>query len=143
MLIKLELYHSCYKSHSNGHLDMLFLPKTYEYLKPFLNIELYMKEYADEEGLLIVMKASELAGDIAALTWNWNNHPEPVKVAYEHMDKVHKLFLEIPEYEQTMGSKLNEYHRNKINNAIVDLRKLLPYMKNKIKPYEGLEKLVD
>ena len=102
-----------------------------------------MKEYADEEGLLIVIKASELSGEIATLTWNWNNYSDPVKEAYELMDKVHKLFLEIPEYEQRMGSKLNEYHRNKINNAIVDLRKLIPYMKNKIKPNEGLEKLVD
>ena len=102
-----------------------------------------MEEYADEEGLLIVIKASELSGEIATLTWNWNNYSDPVKVAYELMDNVHKIFLEIPEYEQRMGSTLNEYHKNKINNAIVDLRKLLPYMKNKIKPNEGLEKLVD
>ncbi len=102
-----------------------------------------MTEYVDEEGLLLVIKASELAGEIATLTWNWNNYSDPAKEAYELMDKVHKLFLEIPEYEQRMGSKLNEYHRNKINNAIVDLRKLIPYMKNKIKPDEGLEKLVD
>ena len=102
-----------------------------------------MKEYADEEGLLIVIKASELCGEIATLTWNWNNYSDPVKVAYELMDRVHKLFLEILEYDQRMGSKLNEYHKNKINNAIVDLRKLLPYMKNKIKPHESLEKLVD
>ncbi len=102
-----------------------------------------MKEYADEEGLLLVIKASELSGEITTLTWNWKNYSNPVKEAYELMDKVHKLFLEIPEYEQRMGSKLNEYHRNKINNAIVDLRKLIPYMKNKIKPDEGLEKLVD
>ena len=102
-----------------------------------------MEEYADEEGLLIVIRASELSGEIATLTWNWNNYSDPVKGAYELMGKVHKLFLEIPEYEQRMGSKLNEYHRNKINNAIVDLRKLLPYMKNKIKPYESLEKLAD
>ncbi len=102
-----------------------------------------MKEYADEEGLLLVIKASELSGEITTLTWNWKNYSNPVKEAYELMDKVHKLFLEIPEYEQRMGSKLNEYHRHKINNAIVDLRKLIPYMKNKIKPDEGLEKLVD
>jgi len=126
-----------------ANLDMLFVPKVYEYFKPFLNIELDMKEYADEEGLLKVIKASELAGDITTLTWNWNNHSDPVKAAYELMDKVHKLFLEIPEYEQRMGSKLNEYHKNKINNAIVDLRKLIPYLKNKIKPYEGLENIVD
>ncbi len=102
-----------------------------------------MKEYADEEGLLIIIKASELSGEIATLTWNWNNHSDPVKAAYELMDKVHKLFLEIPEYEQRIGSKLNEYYRNKINNAIVDLRKLFPYMKNKIKPSQSLENKVD
>jgi len=102
-----------------------------------------MTEYVDEEGLLLVIKASELAGEIATLTWNWNNYSDPAKAAYELMDKVHKLFLEIPEYEQRMGSKLNEYHRNKINNAIVDLRKQIPYMKNKIKPYQSLENKVD
>ncbi len=102
-----------------------------------------MGEYADEEGLLIVIQASELSGEVATLTWNWNNYSDPVKEAYELMDKVHKFFLEIPEYEQRMGSKLNEYHKNKINNAIVDLRKQLPYMKNKIKPYENLENMVD
>jgi len=68
-----------------------------------------MKEYADEEGLLLVIKASELSGEITTLTWNWKNYSNPVKEAYELMDKVHKLFLEIPEYEQRMGSKLNEY----------------------------------
>jgi len=102
-----------------------------------------MKEYADEEGLLLVIKASELSGEIATLTWNWNNYSDPVEVAYELMDRVNKLFLEIPEYEQRIGSTLNEYHKNKINNAIVDLRKLLPYMKNKIKPHENLQKLAD
>jgi len=102
-----------------------------------------MTEYVDEEGLLLVIKASELSGAIATLTWNWNNYSDPAKEAYELMDKVSKLFLEIPEYEQRMGSTLNEYYRNKINNAIVDLRKLLPYMKNKIKPYQSLENKVD
>ena len=102
-----------------------------------------MTEYVDEEGLLLVIKASELAGEIATLTWNWNNYSDPAKEAYELMDKVHKLFLEIPEYEQRMGSNLNEYHKNKINNAIVDLRKQIPYMKNKIKPYQSLENKVD
>jgi len=102
-----------------------------------------MTEYVDEEGLLLVIKASELAGEIATLTWNWNNYSDPAKDAYELMDKVHKLFLEIPEYEQRMGSNLNEYHKNKINNAIVDLRKQIPYMKNKIKPYQSLENKVD
>jgi len=102
-----------------------------------------MTEYVDEEGLLIVIKASELSGEIATLTWNWSNYSDPAKVAYELMDKVSKLFLEIPEYEQRIGSKLNEYYRNKINNAIVDLRKLFPYMKNKIKPDQSLENKVN
>ncbi len=100
-------------------------------------------ENYDEEGLLLVIKTTELSGEIATLTWNWNNYSDPAKEAYELMDKVNKLFLEIPEYEQRIGSKLNEYYRNKINNAIVDLRKLLPYMKNKIKPYQSLENKVD
>ncbi len=102
-----------------------------------------MTENFDEEGLLKVIKVSKLTGDILKLTWNWNNYSDPAKEAYELMDKVSKLFLEIPEYEQRMGSKLNEYYRNKINNAIVDLRKLLPSMKNKIKPYQSLENKVD
>ena len=55
------------------------------------------------------------------------------------MDKGQKLFLEISEYEQRMGSKLSKYQRDKIDDAIVDLGKLIPYMKNKIKPYESLE----
>ena len=55
------------------------------------------------------------------------------------MGKCQKLFLEISEYEQRMDSKLSEYQRNKIEDAIVDLGKLIPYMKNKIKPYESLE----
>ncbi len=100
-------------------------------------------ENYDEEGLLIVIKASELSGEIATLTWNWNNYSDPDKVAYELMDKVNKLFLEIPECEQRIGSKLNEYYRNKINNAIVDLRKLIPSLKNKIKHYESLENIAD
>ncbi len=55
-------------------------------------------ENYDEEGLLLVIKASELSGEIATLTWNWDNYSDPDKVAYELMDKVNKLFLEIPEY---------------------------------------------
>ena len=100
-----------------------------------------MTENFDEEGLLKVIKVSKLTGDILKLTWNWNNYSDPVKEAHEVMDNVQKLFLEIFEYEQRMGSKLSEYQRNKINNAIVELRKAIPYMENKIKPYEGLEKI--
>ncbi|GFN41745.1 MAG: hypothetical protein YK1312THETA_1710006 [Marine Group I thaumarchaeote] len=38
-----------------------------------------------------------------------------------------------------MGSKLSKYQKNKIFSAIEDLGKLIPYIKNKIKPAEGLE----
>lgn len=40
-----------------------------------------------------------------------------------------------------MGSKLTKYQKNKINRAVEDLGKLVPYMKNKIKPTEILERL--
>ncbi len=102
-----------------------------------------MREHFDEEGLLKDIRASKLSGEITKLTWNWNNYSEPVKEAHELMNKVRKLFLEISEYEQRMGSKLNAYQKNKIDYAVDDLIKLIPYMENKIKPYEGLEKLVD
>jgi len=59
------------------------------------------------------------------------------------MDKVQKLFLEIFEYEQRMDSELSKYQKNKIDNAIVELRKAIPYMENKITPTESLENLVD
>ena len=102
-----------------------------------------MREHFDEEGLLIDIKASKLAGKITKLTWNWNNYSEPIKEAHELMNKVRKLFLEISEYQQRMGYKLSVYQKNKIEYAVDDLLKLIPYMENKIKPYEGLEKLVD
>ena len=102
-----------------------------------------MTEYVDEEGLLIVIKTFELSEEITRLTWNWNNYSDPIKDAHELMGKGQKLFLEITEYEQRMGSKLSNYQRNKIDNAIEDLGKLIPYMKNKIKPYQSLENKVD
>jgi len=102
-----------------------------------------MTEYVDEEGLLIVIKTFELSEEITRLTWNWNNYSDPIKDAHELMGKGQKLFLEITEYEQRMGSKLSKYQRNKIDNAIEDLGKLIPYMKNKIKPYQSLENKVD
>jgi len=102
-----------------------------------------MKEYADEEGLLKVIKTSELSEEIAKLIWNWDNYSDPVIVAHELMAKRQKLFVEITEYMQRMGSNLSKYQRNQINNVIEELGKLTPYMKNKIKPYESLEKLVD
>ena len=102
-----------------------------------------MTENFDEEGLLKVIKTFELSEEITRLNWNWNNYSDPIKDAHELMGKGQKLFLEISEYEQRMGSKLNEYQRNKIDNAVEDLGKLIPYMKNKIKPYQSLENKVD
>jgi len=100
-------------------------------------------ENYDEEGLLKVIKTFELSEQITRLNWNWNNYSDPVKEAHELMGKGQKLFLEISEYEQRMGSKLSKYQRNKIDNAVEDLGKLIPYMKNKIKPYQSLENNVD
>ena len=106
-------------------------------------MEFTMTENFDEEGLLKVIKTFELSEEITRLNWNWNNYSDPIKEAHELMDKGQKLFLEISEYEQRMGSKLSKYQRNKIDNAIEDLGKLIPYMKNKIKPYQSLENKVD
>ena len=97
----------------------------------------------DEEGLLKDIKASKLAGEITKLTWNWDNYSEPVKEAHELMNKVRKLFLEISEYRQRMGSKLNAYQKNKMDYAVDDLVKLIPYMENKIKPSESLENIAN
>jgi len=102
-----------------------------------------MTENFDEEGLLKVIKNFELSEEITRLNWNWNNYSDPIKEAHELMGKGQKLFLEISEYEQRMGSKLSKYQRNKIDNAVEDLGKLIPYMKNKIKPYQSLENKVD
>jgi len=95
-------------------------------------------ENFDEEGLLKVIKSSKLTGEILTLTWNWDNYSDSIKQAHEIMAKVQKLFLEIFEYEQRMGSKLSKYQKNKIDNAVVELRKAIPYLENKIKPTEGL-----
>jgi len=46
----------------------------------------------DEEGLLKVIKASKLAGEITKLTWNWNNYSDPVNEANELMIKFQKIF---------------------------------------------------
>ena len=42
-----------------------------------------------------------------------------------------------------MGSELGKYQIDKIDKVIVELRKAIPYMENKIKPTESLEKIVD
>ncbi len=96
-------------------------------------------ENFDEEGLLKDIQVSELALKITKLSFKWNNYSDPVKETHELMDKGQKLFVEISEYEQRMGSKLSKYQKNKIFSAIEDLGKLIPYIKNKIKPTEGLE----
>src|SRR5712692_43372 len=95
-----------------------------------------MAEYFDEEGLLKVIKIFELCGEITKLIWNWNDRPDPVKTTHQLMDKGQKLFLEISEYEQRLGPKINVQQRQNIEDAIEDLGKLIPYMKDKIKPYE-------
>jgi hypothetical protein len=95
-----------------------------------------MTEYFDEEGLLKVIKIFELSEEITKLNWGWNDRPDPVKKAHELMDKGQKLFLEISEYEQRMGSKIGMQQKKNIEDAIEDLGKLIPYMKNKIKPHE-------
>ena len=100
-------------------------------------------EYFDEEALLKVINIFELSKEITKLNWNWNDHLEPVKKAHELLAMGQKLFLEVSEYEKRMGSKLNKLQRDKINDALTDLGELIPYMKNKIKPYESLENSVD
>ncbi|TAK21068.1 MAG: hypothetical protein EPO37_03750 [Nitrosarchaeum sp.] len=100
-------------------------------------------ENFDEEGLLKDIQLSELSLKISKLTFQWNNHSEPVKEAHRLLDEVRKYSLEISEYDHRMGSKLSEYQRNKIYNSMEDLEKLIPYMKNKIKPSEILENIVD
>ncbi|MEK6877807.1 MAG: hypothetical protein AABZ49_04235 [Thermoproteota archaeon] len=100
-----------------------------------------MTEYLDEEALLKVIKISELASAITKLNWNWNNYSDPIKEAHDLMSKCQKLFLEISEYEQRMGSKLINYQKNQIYDAVVDLEKLISYMKNKIKPHESLQNI--
>ncbi|HSD04705.1 MAG TPA: hypothetical protein VLB45_03015 [Nitrosopumilaceae archaeon] len=100
-----------------------------------------MDEYLDEEGLLKVIRTFELSEEITKLNWTWNDRSNPVREAHDLLAKCQKLFLEISEYEQRMGDKLNKYQRNKIEDAVTDLGKLIPYIKNKIKPYESLENI--
>jgi len=100
-------------------------------------------ENFDEEGLLKDIQLSELSLKISKLTFQWNNYSEPIKEAHRLMDEVRKYSLEISEYDHRMGSNLSEYQRNKIYNSMEDLEKLIPYMKNKIKPSEILENIVD
>lgn len=95
-----------------------------------------MTEHFDEEGLLKVIKIFELSGEISKLTWGWNNHSDPIRKAHELMDKGQKLYVEISEYEQRIGPNLGMQQKKNIEDAIEEMGKLIPYMKNKIKPTE-------
>ncbi len=97
----------------------------------------------NEEGLLKDIQISELALKITKLTFKWNNCSDHVKEAHGLLDNVRKLSLEISENEHRMDSKLGEYQRNKIYNSMEDLEKMISYLKNKIKHYESLEKIVN
>jgi len=100
-------------------------------------------ENFDEECLLKDINCSKLSAAITKLTFSWNNNSNPIKEAHELMDRYRKLSLEILEYEQRMGSKLSENQRNKLDNSMEDLAKVIPYMENKIIPSEILENTVD
>ncbi|MFQ5782448.1 MAG: hypothetical protein ACE5GR_05280 [Nitrosopumilus sp.] len=93
----------------------------------------------DEEGLLKNIQLSELALKISKHTFGWNNHTEPVQKAHELLNEVRKLSLEISEYDQRMGSSLEDYQRNIIYNSMEELENLISHMKSKIKPTESLE----
>lgn len=41
----------------------------------------------EEEGLLKLIKISELSEEISKLNWNWNNYSNPIKDAHELMEK--------------------------------------------------------
>jgi len=97
----------------------------------------------DEEGLLKNIQLSELALKISKLTFAWDNYSDSVNEANELMNEVGKLSLEISEYGQRMGSKLSKNQRNQIEGRMEELEKLIPYMKNKIKPTESLENIVN
>ena len=73
----------------------------------------------------------------------WNNCSDHVKEAHGLLDNVRKLSLEISENDHRMDSKLSEYQRNKIYNSMEDLEQVISYLKNKIKHYESLEKIVN
>lgn len=96
-------------------------------------------EYFDEEGLLKIIKAFELSEAITRLNGTWNNYSDPIKDAHKLISKSQKLFIEISEYEQRRGSKLSKHQKIKINDSVEYLAKLIPYIKNKIKPTENLE----
>jgi len=100
-------------------------------------------ENFDEEGLLKDIRASELAGAITTLTWNWDSYPDASNEAHKLLDQVRHLFLEISEYDQRMGSKLTKYQRNQIINSVEDLKKQIPFLKRKIEATIAVEEKSD
>ncbi len=100
-------------------------------------------ENFDEEGLLKDIRASELAGAVTTLVWNWDSYPEAADDAHKLMDQVRHLFLEISEYDQRMGSKLTKYQRNQIIDSVEDLKKLIPFLKRKIEATIAVEEKFD
>ncbi len=100
-------------------------------------------ENFDEECLVKDINCSKLSAAITKLTFSWDNYSNPGEETHKLMNRYRKLSLEISEYGQRMGSNLSIYQKNKINEAIEDLGKLIPDMKNKIKPSAILEKKLE
>lgn len=95
----------------------------------------------DEEGLIKNIELSELALKISKLTFGWKNYSEPIKQAHKLMNDVQRSSLEIAEYEDRMGSKLDEHQRISIYNTMEEVEKLIPYMKKKINPSTNLKNI--
>jgi hypothetical protein len=95
-----------------------------------------MLEYLDEEGLLKLINIFELSREITKLNWGWDDHSNPINKAHELMVKGHKLFLEISEYKQRMGSKISIRQRKDIEDGIEGVGKIISYLQDKIKPCE-------
>lgn len=97
-----------------------------------------MVGHFDEEGLLKTIKIFELSAEITKLNFGWNDHSDSIKRAHELIIEGQKLFVEISEYEKRIGTSLDVLQKEQIEDAIHDLQKLIPYMKNKIKPSDNL-----
>lgn len=95
-----------------------------------------MSEYLDEEGLVKLINIFELSREITKLNWSWDDHLDPTNKSHELMVKGQKLFLEISEYRQRMGSKISTRQRKDIEDAIEGVGKLISYLQDKIKPNE-------
>jgi hypothetical protein len=95
-----------------------------------------MSEYLDEEGLVKLINIFELSREITKLNWGWDDHSDPTNKAHELMVKGQKLFLEISEYRQRMGSKISPRQRKDIEDVMEGVGKLISYLQDKIKPYE-------